>query len=807
MAGAFVEFVKNAEKLGKKKGRLPILSAAKFFPFKEERELISLVRNEFERAMNANIELAFNGETFADSLEEMNNNESTLPSTFVEKSRTIANSVDSNARSSFSKQSEMIIGHPYFPPENARQIVETWHSNFLELCKSAENDTKAEISRIVATAKMQGWNKKQVETAVKERLPAKTKHRAELIARTETGKLNSSVVMETMKSVGIRYYKWLSTLDTRCRASHAAMNNVICSLDDPTIYFEDNPENGAKPIKHNRTADMVKLHPGFDFQCRCSMVMWEPEIDSKYEVKEEPITEPLEQAEENARKLAEEARVARLEIAAVKRHAERTTEKEQAILYAWNRRRIMRNAKIRHTERTQKKIEKIQQQWSERQAKIKQAINTIEMVRGEYSGIKGLKIPSTITKAEKQGKYTKAASYAEKFKSKVESEAMNLNLLVDPLDAMKKHGLKEVQKVQESVKKKLEYINQFDIDKKIKKLEFEISYVENTKKYVTWEVAKKAYEKALANAKLNKSISTAMAKIANIESIAKSAKDKTLAKYVNKLKKLGSPTTQAELDAVNEGIAKAEKRIAKINSSLIAYQLFDDTGMEADKALRGNASNNWINSTTQTKEMVFNYTVSYCRINEPLQRRFYTGGKNQNITFREWQNEVKSIENYISREKTPRDMIVTRGDFLNDAYIGRFNFFSHNSKKTIPNDPTQWVGMQFKEGGFMSTSGKKGGGLNQNHFSLELFIPKGSQAAYVEPFSAYGNGSGSGWDGKKPQTSFSKEDEIILQRGSIFEITDVKKQGETWKIKAKLIKQEPDDINLYDAKYVGCKTK
>lgn len=292
MAGAFVEFVKNAEKLGKKKGRLPILSSYRFFPFKEERELISLVRSEFERAMNANIELAFNWETFADSLEEMNNNESALPSTFVEKSRTIAKSVDSNARSSFSKQSEMIIGHPYFPPENARQIIETWHSNFLELCKSAENDTKAEISRIVATAQMQGWNKKQVETAIKEKLPSKTKHRAELIARTETGKLNSSVVMETMKSVGIRYYKWLATLDTRCRASHTAMNNVICSLDDPTIFFEDNPENGAKPIKHNRTADMVKLHPGFDFQCRCSMVMWEPEIDSKYKVKEEHITEP-----------------------------------------------------------------------------------------------------------------------------------------------------------------------------------------------------------------------------------------------------------------------------------------------------------------------------------------------------------------------------------------------------------------------------------------------------------------------------------------------------------------------------------
>lgn len=31
--------------------------------------------------------------------------------------------------------------------------------------------------------------------------------------------------------------------------------------------------------------------PGTDFQCRCSMVMWDPEIDGKYEVKEQESIE------------------------------------------------------------------------------------------------------------------------------------------------------------------------------------------------------------------------------------------------------------------------------------------------------------------------------------------------------------------------------------------------------------------------------------------------------------------------------------------------------------------------------------
>ena len=50
-----------------------------------------------------------------------------------------------------------------------------------------------------------------------------------------------------------------------------------------------------------------------------------------------------------------------------------------------------------------------------------------------------------------------------------------------------------------------------------------------------------------------------------------------------------------------------------------------------------------------------------------------------------------------------------------------------------------------------------------------------------EPFSAFGNGFGSGWDGLSKQTSFGGESEMILQRNTQFRVTKVeKKNGRTY---------------------------
>lgn len=48
---------------------------------------------------------------------------------------------------------------------------------------------------------------------------------------------------------------------------------------------------------------------------------------------------------------------------------------------------------------------------------------------------------------------------------------------------------------------------------------------------------------------------------------------------------------------------------------------------------------------------------------------------------------------------------------------------------------------------------------------------------YAEPFSAFSGASynGHSWDGKKEQTSFGHESEMILQRGGYYTATDVYK--------------------------------
>ena len=81
------------------------------------------------------------------------------------------------------------------------------------------------------------------------------------------------------------------------------MNGVICSVSNPNVYYEDTPD-GLK--EHPRTDEMFRGNPGEDFQCRCSMVAWDPEIDGMYEVKDpEAEAEAKAKAEEEAKRKAE----------------------------------------------------------------------------------------------------------------------------------------------------------------------------------------------------------------------------------------------------------------------------------------------------------------------------------------------------------------------------------------------------------------------------------------------------------------------------------------------------------------------
>lgn len=359
MEGDFGRFVGNVLRVKSKRGRPPVLSAQAFYPMREERELQALLRGELLRSWTASV---------AEQLERFSDEEASEPfgDGFMEKVWKIAEAIIVNAQQSLVKFSEMTIGVPYYPPAVSESVKKDWVDTFQKLCISADTQGKADIATAIYTAKSEGKNKYQVEHEVEQFLPAKTRHRAELIARTETGKLNNAATMATYESAGIRYYRWLATTDERTRPTHAAMNDLICAVGDPDHYYEETPEG---LVKKGRTAGMYHGDPGTDFQCRCTSVPWDPRIHGKYDVKEVPeppekAPSKLEQAraetEAAEQRVQEAERKLRLMTAAVKRHAERTPERAAEIRKLWDDRErkrriaaILRAAKERHAKRTQ----------------------------------------------------------------------------------------------------------------------------------------------------------------------------------------------------------------------------------------------------------------------------------------------------------------------------------------------------------------------------------------------------------------------------------------------------------------------
>jgi SPP1 gp7 family putative phage head morphogenesis protein len=106
--------------------------------------------------------------------------------------------------------------------------------------------------------------------------------RAQLIARDQVSKFNGQLTQKRQQDVGIEFYIWRTSRDERVRGrpgglyaanrpTHWALEGKRCSWDDPTVWYD---EDG---MKHSRASlEAVELHPGQDFQCRCTP---EPDVE------------------------------------------------------------------------------------------------------------------------------------------------------------------------------------------------------------------------------------------------------------------------------------------------------------------------------------------------------------------------------------------------------------------------------------------------------------------------------------------------------------------------------------------------
>lgn len=275
---------------------------------------------------------------------------------------------------------------------------------------------------------------------------------------------------------------------------------------------------------------------------------------------------------------------------------------------------------------------------------------------------------------------------------------------------------------------------------------------------------------------------------------------------------------QQQLKKIEQEISKVQADLKKVENSGIIEAVDDaysqarkDAAMwakstkEADALLRDRCGEVWRSSPPIQKNAIYDYTQSYHKFNEPLRGIEYGSEKflgvgnvdldQIGVSYSGWKpgamrKEINAMTNIIEKSVYQEDFWLQRGC----RFKGMDKFFN------VPMDKLQHasqaeleallLGTTPTEYGFCSCGVAKGKGFSGD-IILNIYAPSGTQMMYVEPFSAFGNGSGKSWDGLKPQSSFGQESEIILQQGTTFRVTKVEKTPGTIYIDLEVIGQKP----------------
>ena len=488
---------------------------------------------------------------------------------------------------------------------------------------------------------------------------------------------------------------------------------------------------------------------------------------------------------------------------------------------------LLERAEIRHQQRTQEQVQAIQQRWDERKKKhalIRKAANNVLNVAKDYNEVDYAALQSVVDAGDLNKMQAITREVAKAVSEMRKQEQALSNIIPNVHEWHKQFTIDELKAVHSAVEKKLASWDSLTLQEQAKKLKFEAEEYFGTDKYgaqtkyKTWGVAQDAYKMHLDKIQYKVDKQAIEASVTHSFSFAQKTKSAKVKQLVSELQSLlGNNATIAELqckaDALNSEVSKLEaaklardlKKLSKLGNGFSpdAYTqerkdkaVWDKgSGKVADKTLIDVAAKNWIASTEDEKDMVYEYTHHYCNVNEPLQGRAYYGSQSK----ADFEHRVNNITSYISKNILPKDMWFMRGDDGLGVIASRIRFAGGE----MPNDLQDLVGMTMQEGGFMSTGSRKGKGFSDKSVIINVYAPKGTQAAYIEPISAYGNGAGRKWDGKQRFSTFSSEHETLFQRGTLMRITKVYQVGGKTFIDCEVIGQEVKSLSYVSDSIIG----
>lgn len=427
---------------------------------------------------------------------------------------------------------------------------------------------------------------------------------------------------------------------------------------------------------------------------------------------------------------------------------------------------------------------------------------------------------SSVLSALKSANYTLARKEAKTLAnaiSAIKKDELSLSALIPDVNKWhKQFTSQELHGVYDAVEAKLAQWQSLTLEKQASKLQFEaVDFLGGNmhgvqQKYATWKVSQAAYlkkldevntaidwiniNKAYADVKGYKTQSKIYHKLIYDLEHAMLAKDKTLAEqllYEAKQKKETLINAKAKRNAKN--VVFDTDRFSQSRKDAAVWD--KGNGAKADKTLVDVASKQWIAATEKEKDFTYEYTHHYCDVNEPLQGRKYDNYQ----TKERFIEKVNNITSYIEKNELPTDMWFTRGDDGMKVIESRIKF----AGGSMPNNLQDLVGMEMQEGGFMSTGSRKGKGFNTRSVIMNIYAPKGTKAAYVEPFSAFGCGDKRSWDGVSRFSTYSSEHETLFQRGTRMRITKVYEEGGKTYIDCEVIGQEIRDLSYVKDSNIG----
>lgn len=366
----------------------------------------------------------------------------------------------------------------------------------------------------------------------------------------------------------------------------------------------------------------------------------------------------------------------------------------------------------------------------------------------------------------------------------------------DPISEAKRYGVLPAVQAFAAIEGKIKDLSVLSFQSQLAKLNIEIPWVEKEKKYVTWEVAKKAYIKykgVVIDKMYQNEINTYFGEISDYLLTSKSPILKTMYDDAKKMLAEGGSklTVLDKLKLANKKMLALEKTKARaaakstratkidipdaeefqpLSTDEIEKMLEDfktQSSMSMDAVLRPQTKEIWNFLSIEEREVLTKYTQTYHYLNEPLRGLTYLGEQELKKAY---EHDLKLLTSALNKVQAPQNMVVRRG--VHDFKISKDLYFSDIKEGDV-----------FVDKGFFSTSASNKGGFHDS-YEMIICIPKGAKGIYAEPFSHYTDEQKFNvlknnkvlWNGKTDETIRS-EKEWIGQRGGKLRV--IKREGNT----------------------------